>query len=94
DMYGASGVKEYVKMTLAQDGWESLLDKYQITWVLHEPKAPLSKKLLERKDWQLIYADDIANIFVRVLPEYDALINKYRGTKPTNPATKESSYTN
>jgi len=51
----------------------------------------LSKVLLERKDWKLIYSDNIANIFVKVLPEYDEIIRKYRAVKPF---TKENNYTN
>jgi hypothetical protein len=47
--------------------------------------------LLERKDWKLIYSDQIANIFVKAVPEYNEIIKKYGATKPF---TMENSYTN
>jgi hypothetical protein len=47
--------------------------------------------LLQINDWKLVYYDDVANIFVKVVPEYYELINKYRTTKPFR---KENSYAN
>jgi hypothetical protein len=91
DMYGAARVKEYLKISQAEAGWESVAEKYRISWVLHDANSALSKVLLERKDWNLIYSDDIANIFVKVLPEYDEIARKYRAVKPF---TKENNYTN
>jgi hypothetical protein len=91
DMYGAARVKEYLKISQAETGWEGVAEKYKITWVLHDRNSVLSKVLLERKDWKLIYSDKIANIFVKALPEYDEIIKKYPATKPF---TMENSYTN
>jgi hypothetical protein len=91
DMYGAAHVKEYLKVAQAEAGWQSILEKYQITWVLHDPNSVLSKLLLEKNDWKLVYSDRVSNIFVKVLPEYREIINKY-GT--TQPFTEEITYTN
>ena len=91
DMYGADRVKDYLKISQAQAGWERVTDKYNITWVLHDSDSVLSKVLLERKDWKLIYSDNVANIFVKMLPEYAAITKKFDGIKPF---TKDDSYTN
>jgi hypothetical protein len=91
DMYGADRVKEYIKVVHAQPGWENTLEKYQVKWIFQEPSSPLSKILLERTDWQLIYSDSVANIFLKRIPENDLLINKFRATKPF---AKENSYAN
>lgn len=91
DMYGASRVKEYLTLTQAKEGWESLMDKHQITWVFHAPTSMLSKTLLERPDWKLLYSDKVANIFVKSLPQYESLIAKYGATRPYR---EKSSYTN
>jgi hypothetical protein len=91
DMYGASRVKEYIKVTQAQPGWENILRKYQVKWIFHDPGSPLSKILLERSDWKLIYSDKVANIFLQVLPENEFLINKFRAAKPF---IAENSYAN
>ncbi|HUR71868.1 MAG TPA: hypothetical protein VMZ02_07770, partial [Candidatus Limnocylindrales bacterium] len=91
DMYGASRVREYLTISQAKDGWEELLEKYQLTWVFHEPTSMLSKILLERTDWRLIYSDKVANIFVKSLPQHEHLIAKYGATQPYK---ETSSYTN
>lgn len=91
DMYGASRVKEYLTLSQAREGWERLMEKYEISWVFHTPTSILSKILLERPDWKLVYADKVANIFVKSLPQYDALIAKYGATRPYK---EKSSYTN
>jgi hypothetical protein len=89
DMYGASRVNEYIKISQAEASWESIVEKYKITWILHDPNSTLSKVLLERNDWKLIYSDNVANIFVKTVPEYDDIIDKYRTTQPF---TKENSF--
>ena len=91
DMYGASRVKEYLTLTQAKEGWESLMERHQITWVFHAPTSMLSKTLLERPDWKLLYSDKVANIFVKSLPQYESLIAKYGATRPYR---EKSSYTN
>lgn len=91
DMYGASRVKEYLTLTQAQDGWESLMEKYQITWVFQTPTAMLSRILLKRADWKLLYSDKVANIFVKSLPQNEDLIAKH-GTTPVD--KEKSNYTN
>jgi hypothetical protein len=81
DMYGAARVKEYIKITQAEPGWEKLLNKHNVTWVVQDPNSPLSKVLLLKPDWQLVYADGVADIFLKTVPENDRLIEKYRATK-------------
>ncbi len=82
DMYGVAHMKEYNKITGFEPGWEKVLEKYHITWVIFDAKSALSRFLLENRDWRLIYADKMANIFVKDIPEYRYLINKYGGVKP------------
>jgi len=91
DMYGAARVKEYLKVAQAEQGWEGILEKYKMTWVFHEPSSVLSKLLLEKPDWKLVYSDNIVNIFVKTVPEYREIINKYGSTKPFR---QEITYTN
>jgi hypothetical protein len=37
---------------------------------------------MQNKDWRLIYADKVANIFLKNIPEHHKLIQKYRHVKP------------
>ena len=91
DMYGTARVKEYLKVVQAEPGWEDVLAKYKMTWVFHDPSSVLSKLLLEKPDWKLVYADKTAHIFVKAIPEYREIIDKYGSTKPFS---QEIIYTN
>ncbi|HEX9023813.1 MAG TPA: hypothetical protein VF799_08250, partial [Geobacteraceae bacterium] len=82
DMYGVARMKEYNRITGFEPGWEDVLAKYGITWVIFDARSAFSRFLLENKGWRLIYADKMANIFVRDIPEYQYLIKRYEGVKP------------
>ena len=91
DMYGAARVKEYLRVVTAAEGWQQVLDKYEITWVFHQPNSVLSKLLLARSDWKLVYADKVAHIYVKALPQNKEIILKYPAVKPVE---EKTSYTN
>jgi hypothetical protein len=91
DMYGTPRVKEYIQVTQANSGWQDVLEKYNATWVMHDPNSVLSKLLVQRYEWKLVYSDKVANVFVRATPEYRDLIDKYA---PVRPIAEENSYPN
>lgn len=65
DMYGTEKLKEYLKIRSFQDGWESILDRYEITWIFFDTDSGLVRFLKERKDWKLIYQDKVASIYAK-----------------------------
>ena len=77
DMYGVERLKEYIKVANVKPGWDEVLSKYKISWIIYNSNSSLSLLLMERDDWKLIYADTVANIFVKDIPEYQYLIEKY-----------------
>ena len=81
DMYGAGRIKEYFKVARMQPGWEKVIEKYNINWILYNADSPLSAFLAERKDWRLIYADKVATIFVKHISANQPLINKFPNVK-------------
>ena len=81
DMYGVGILKEYLKVIGIKQGWDEVFDKYKINWVIYNANSALSLFLMERDDWKLIYADKVANIFVRDIPENQHLIKKYPDVK-------------
>lgn len=93
DMYGVERMKEYARISGFEPGWEKLLDKYRIDWVIYDAKSPLSRFLLENNGWRLIYADKLAHIFVRNIAEYHYLINKYKDVKPVPESAKSGAET-
>jgi hypothetical protein len=82
DMYGKEIMKEYYKVIGFEHGWDSVLQKYNMDWIMFNNMSALSRFLLERSDWKLIYSDKVANIFVRNIPEYQYLIEKYPDVIP------------
>jgi len=82
DMYGSARLKEYFKIANFENGWEDVLNKYKISWIIYDAKSGLSRFLLKNNDWRLIYADKVAHIFVKNIPAYQYLIDKYKDVKP------------
>ena len=82
DMYGVQIMKDYNKVVNFEQGWEAILDKYRATWIFFDSDSKFSRYLLKDKNWVLIYSDKVANIFVKNLPQYKQLIEKFRDVKP------------
>jgi hypothetical protein len=87
DMYGEAWGKAYSAALRVQPGWEKFVEKNNFSWIFCAAASPLSQVLLESQNWRLIYADNVAQIFVKNIPEYRQFINKYSDVKPT--ATQE-----
>ncbi|MBW2664174.1 MAG: hypothetical protein JRD93_19905 [Deltaproteobacteria bacterium] len=82
DMYGTDFVKEYFKVRYFKHGWEKTIKKYDITWIIYNANSVLSRFLLQNDDWKLIYADKVANIFLKNIPKNQRLIEKYSNVEP------------
>ncbi len=80
--YDVGRLKEFYKIAYFEPGWGSVIEKYNINWIIFDANSALSRFLMENKDWHLIYSDKVANIFVRNVPENQDLINKYPDVKP------------
>jgi hypothetical protein len=81
DMYGKEKMKEYFKIMGIETGWQDVLKKYNISWIVFNTKSALSSFLIERDDWKLIYSEKVASIFLKNTPEYQHLIEKYPDVK-------------
>jgi hypothetical protein len=84
DMYGVDHVKKYYKVIRLEQGWENVLETHDIQWIFYNADSLLSRYLMERQDWHLVYADKVAHIYVRAIQEYDYLINKCRDVEPVH----------
>ncbi|MDH4231492.1 MAG: hypothetical protein OEW04_05615, partial [Nitrospirota bacterium] len=82
DMYGVERMKEYYRVNQLKPGWEKILDKHNVNFIVFNTDSTLSRFLLEKNEWKLIYSDKVANIFVKDLPENRALIEKYKNVIP------------
>ena len=82
DMYGPARSKEYSEVILHRPGWEKILKKYDIKWIIFNAESIFSTFLLANSEWRLIYSDKVANIFVKNIPENQYLISKYGSVRP------------
>ena len=90
DMYGVDIFKEYQKVASIMPGWDEVLKKYDINWIIYNANSALSLFLMQRDDWKLIYADKVANIFVKNDQENQYLVEKYPDVKLVIPDPDES----
>jgi hypothetical protein len=81
DMYGAERLREYLSIVNVNPGWEKVIQKYDIKWIIYNANSVLSAFLMQRSDWRLIYADKVANIFVKNISANRSIINKYPDVK-------------
>jgi len=79
DMYGVDFMKEYVKVARAGLGYEKVLDKYGVDWVIYNANSPICQLLKESGKWKLVYADETADILLKDTPANRPLIIKYSG---------------
>jgi hypothetical protein len=82
DMYGADRLKEYQKLAVFGPGWEKLVEKYDFGWFFIGSDSVLSRYLLARPGWKLVYSDNVANIHVKNSEQYRYLFEKYRDVRP------------
>ncbi|MCM0082888.1 hypothetical protein L4X63_14935 [Geomonas sp. Red32] len=79
DMYGSALMKEYYRVTKFEPGWEEVLTKHRIGWVVYDTNSEFSRFLALRREWALIHSDRVASVFVRRTPLYLGLIDRHPG---------------
>ena len=65
DVYGDSFLLYYRRTFDVLPGWQEPLDEYDVDYVLMESGSPLTAVLAVSPDWTEVYADDLAQIFIR-----------------------------
>lgn len=64
DFYGEALTREYLTVTDVQDGWEEILEKYQVDWIIVPSGEALASQLNAHPSWKPVYEDDTAQIYV------------------------------
>jgi hypothetical protein len=68
DFYGEPFVRDYLKVKRIEPGWQEVLEKQRVNWVLIPPDWALANALKELPQWRVIYDDHRAILFARVVP--------------------------
>ncbi len=84
DMYGEKYGGDYLKVANLQPGWREILKKYNISWVIFDTASALTAALQDQNDWQPIYSDAVATIFVKKDIAHASLLAKYPSVKLAN----------
>ncbi len=68
DFYGEPFVRDYLKVKRIEPGWQQVLEKQRVNWVLIPPDWTLANALKELPQWRVIYDDHRAILFARTQP--------------------------
>lgn len=64
-LMGDDLLNQYEDVVTLQPDWKSVLDQYQVDYVVYNKNAALSNVLATQPDWTLVYEDNVAQIYVR-----------------------------
>ncbi len=90
DMYGAGQIRDHYKITRFNQGWEALLQRYGITWIIYDTDSEFTRMLASRQEWRLIYSDRVASIFLANTSRYTDLIARHPGVQLAVPNSDAS----
>ena len=65
DLYGDQFIKDYLKVTFIQPGWDKILEQEHVNWVLMPPGSTLANMLRLKSDWKIVHEDSVAVLFQR-----------------------------
>ncbi|HEX7422388.1 MAG TPA: hypothetical protein VF311_00665 [Terriglobales bacterium] len=66
DLYGSGRIRQYLILTQAEPGWQSVLEQWQIRTALLPADSTLANLLRELpRDWRVTYQDNVAVVFER-----------------------------
>lgn len=66
DFYGEDFYIQYGKIVQTKPGWENLLEKNKIEWILMPSNTMLAMALKDKNNWKLAAKDEASSLYVRV----------------------------
>ena len=66
DFYGQDLLETYAQLVEVKPGWDAVLKRYDVRFVLVPPDHALASVLQLSSDWKRVYADSVADVFERV----------------------------
>ncbi len=77
EMYLGQAGQDYLTLVGALSGWEKIVDKYDINFVLNYASTPLTRVFLDSQDWRLVYFDPQYVVFVKNSKKNETVIKNY-----------------
>lgn len=69
DMYGDTILEEYSIVRAAQEGWEEIVDRYEVDVILFPPEAPIVRGFAQDAGWCERVEDDVQVMLLRSCPD-------------------------
>lgn len=73
DFYGEELTRDYLTVINASPGWEAILERNDVQWVIVRPQRPISFWLEREAGWEMLYEDGTAVVWVRNRPEVEII---------------------
>lgn len=64
-IFGEELIREYETVLTVSNGWENILEKYNVEWVIVRANTPLINALLSTGKWEIAYQDQTTFILTR-----------------------------
>jgi hypothetical protein len=58
DFYGEDFVRQYMRVILLEEGWEEVLDQYDVSWAILPTDERAANAIQSELGWAAIYQDD------------------------------------
>lgn len=68
DMYQQVFLDQYQTIVSGGPGWDKLMAKYDVQWILFDNKTLLYNLLENTPEWKKVYQDELSSIFIRTKP--------------------------
>jgi hypothetical protein len=65
DFYGEDLTRDYLTVVNASPGWEEILERNDVGWIIVRPRRPISRWLEQSAGWEQIYRDGTAVVWAR-----------------------------
>jgi hypothetical protein len=65
DLYGEDFLKYYLGLVHVRPGWDAVLDRWQVNWILLPPNTSLAGALKEDTQWRVVHDDGVGILFHR-----------------------------
>lgn len=65
DFYGEEFVRQYMQVIMMEEGWEGVLEEYDVTWAILPQERRVANALVDDMGWEMIYEDDTTVILRR-----------------------------
>lgn len=77
EMYQGQAGKDYLAVIDAKEGYQQILDKYQVNFFLFYATDPIIGVLMESNNWRLVHNSNAYVVLVKNSSNNEELINKY-----------------